>query len=177
MGRIIIRYIARSLVGLAAVAASGLVSGVERAPDGLTASEWSQIRAAYERHRYSAVVEPSAAAREAYRAHNLQQQWLTRFDGRGFVVEPDQGGWAWGLEFAGYGFDGAEQAVEGKVAIHVDNNRVSYRWSDAVEEWYVNEAKGLEHGFTVGERPPGRCREVAVPAQGQGVVTGPRRRY
>ncbi len=33
--------------------------------------------------------------------------------------------------------------------------RVSYRWNAALEEWFVNDTRGLEHGFTLWERPPG----------------------
>lgn len=28
-------------------------------------------------------------------------------------------------------------------------NRLTYHWSDGVEEWFVNDPRGLEHGFTL----------------------------
>jgi hypothetical protein len=30
-----------------------------------------------------------------------------------------------------------------------------YQWDDSLEEWFVNDARGLEHGFTLHKRPPG----------------------
>src|SRR5437016_2142271 len=33
--------------------------------------------------------------------------------------------------------------------------RVSYAWDSTVEEWFVNDRRGLEHGFTVWQRPAG----------------------
>ncbi|MBI4881069.1 MAG: hypothetical protein HY812_15640 [Planctomycetes bacterium] len=33
--------------------------------------------------------------------------------------------------------------------------RVSYDWDETLAEWYVNDARGLEHGYTVHARPEG----------------------
>lgn len=36
-----------------------------------------------------------------------------------------------------------------------------YGWSSTLDEWFVNDARGLEHGFTVRERPePSELGEV-----------------
>ena len=51
-------------------------------PAGLSASDWNSIRAEYERNRHAAF-----QVGGEYRARNAQQQWLTHFDGRGFIVE------------------------------------------------------------------------------------------
>ena len=91
----------------------------ENPPDGVSLADWTQIRAEYERHRHSAV--PDGAG---HKARNPRQQWTVGFDGRGFAVEPDAGGWRWGLELTGHGHRAAEVAV--------DRNRVSYRWSDTL---------------------------------------------
>ena len=50
-------------------------------PEGLTGSDWKSIRQAYEQHRHAAV-----AVDGGFRARNPGQQWLTRFDGRGFAA-------------------------------------------------------------------------------------------
>jgi len=89
-------------------------------PEGLTTSDWGQIRHEYERHRHSVV--PNG---DGYKARNHGQQWLIRFDDRGFSVQPDQGGWNWGLELVSYGFEGAERVVEGKAAMSADKNRLT----------------------------------------------------
>ena len=53
-------------------------------PEGLSAPEWSSIRQQYEQHRHADY--PVAGG---YQARNPGQQWQTRFDGRGFTVQPD----------------------------------------------------------------------------------------
>jgi len=63
-------------------------------PKGLSRAEWSGIQEEYQRRRHAAFPLEGGG----YRARNWQQQWVTRFDARGFEVVPDQGGWRWGLE-------------------------------------------------------------------------------
>ncbi|MEK0448207.1 MAG: hypothetical protein RL088_475, partial [Verrucomicrobiota bacterium] len=77
----------------------------DQTPEGLSKSDWSSIRAAYEagRHAFQPV-------EGGWQARNPGQQWTTRFDGRGFVSQPREGDWTWGLELQTYGFPGAEQA-------------------------------------------------------------------
>ena len=135
----------------------GLGENVAPVPEGLTVVDWAQIRREYERHRYSAVPDG-----EGYKARNHRQGWLIRFDVRGFSVQPDEGGWSWGLELVSYGFDGAERVVEGKAAITADKNRLSYAWDDTVEEWSINDTRGLEHGFMFSRRPAGEGERVRL---------------
>jgi len=119
-------------------------------PAGLGADEWSCIRQAYEASRYAA--HPDAGG---FLARNPGQRWHTRFDGRGFTVRPDAGAWSWGLELARYGFAGEERAPVRPASVGAEGRRVAYAWDDVLEEWYVNDARGLEHGYTVHRRPPG----------------------
>ena len=130
---------------------SALVANQGDVPEGLSASDWGQIRELYERHRHSA-----APDGEGYKARNHRQQWLLRFDGRGFTARPDEGTWSWGLELVGYGVEGAVRAVGGKAAIATEKNRVAYAWDETLEEWFLNDARGLEHGFTLSRRPDGQ---------------------
>jgi len=67
-------------------------------PGGLSDSEWSGIRGAYERKGH-AIVPNADGTRQA---RNPGQAWVTLFDARGFTVTPDAGGWEWGLELEGY---------------------------------------------------------------------------
>ncbi|MCI0536800.1 MAG: FG-GAP repeat protein, partial [Verrucomicrobiales bacterium] len=120
----------------------------DQVPAGLAKSDWQSIRAAYEAGRHA--FQPVAGG---WQARNPGQQWLTKFDGRGFVAEPKDGGWQWGLELKRYGFPGAERAVGGAPAVKAEGQRLTYDWDAAVQEWFVNDTRGLEHGFTVRERP------------------------
>ena len=52
-------------------------------PQGLTASDWGSIRAAYQASRHA--VQPSANQPNQWLAWNPEQQWYTRFDARGFL--------------------------------------------------------------------------------------------
>ncbi len=126
-------------------------------PEGLTDSAWKSIRQEYERHRHAAV-----AVDGGYRARNPGQQWLTHFDGRGFSVEPaiagvepDAASWRWGLKLQSYGFPGNKRAVSGQAKMTAQNDRLTYDWDEGLLEWFVNDRRGLEHGFTLANRPPG----------------------
>lgn len=131
----------------------GKLAPQDALPMGIGASDWASIRAAYERHRHQVV--RVAAHRHLWRARNPGQQWQTRFDERGFLVEPDGGGWTWGLELKRYGVVGAEREVGPEAQVRAGAQRVTYTWDSLVDEWFVNDARGLEHGFTLRERPPG----------------------
>ncbi len=126
-------------------------AGAGKLPDGLSESDWAGIRKAYtaERHR----VAPLAGRSGVWHARNPGQAWRTRFDGRGFLVEPDAGGWTGGLELARYGIGDARHEVGGAAAVTAEAARVRYAWGAGLEEWFVNDARGLEHGFTLRERP------------------------
>ncbi len=121
----------------------------DRLPEGLSASDWASIRAAYGANRHAAF-----AVEDGYQARNPGQQWRTRFDGRGFETTPDAGGWSWGLELVSYGCSGAERAVGSVAPAHSRcGQRVEYDWDETLTEWYVNDSRGLEHGYTVHQRP------------------------
>ncbi|HKQ50398.1 MAG TPA: thrombospondin type 3 repeat-containing protein [Phycisphaerae bacterium] len=119
-------------------------------PDGLSTSDWSSILAAYEANRHTAF-----AVENGYQARNPGQHWQTLFDGRGFTTTPDAGAWTWGLELASFGREGVERAVKVPTCAEAAGNRVNYQWGEALTEWYVNDRHGLEHGYTVHDRPEG----------------------
>ena len=120
-------------------------------PVGMGSSDWSSITQEYQRHRHAAF----PIDRGGYKARGWEQQWVMRFDGRGFEVIPDEGGWRWGLQLQNYGFRAAERDVAKPARVSTNVERISYRWADDLEEWFVNRADGLEQGFTITKRPPG----------------------
>jgi len=141
--------LASSLVAAAASGRTQQLTNPEAVPDGLSATDWASIRQQIEQHRHRAV-----AVEGGYHARNPRQQWLTRFDGRGFLARPEAGGWEWGLELQSYGFAGQERALTGRPRVSTDGPRVTYDWNATLQEWVVNDQRGLEHGFTITERPP-----------------------
>jgi len=66
------------------------------------------------------------------------------------------------LELVGYGFEGATRAVEGKAPIATEKNRVAYAWDETIEEWFVNDRRGFEHGFTLKRRPSGEGERLEL---------------
>ncbi|MCW5977458.1 MAG: hypothetical protein KIT09_05245 [Bryobacteraceae bacterium] len=122
----------------------------ETAPSGITRLDWRMIRSESRQN-----IRAAFRAGGAYLARNPDKRFLTTFDGRGFSVEPDGAGWRWGLELESYGFAGHERAVKGAARVTAGNDRVSYAWDEILEEWFINDQRGLEHGFTLRARPPG----------------------
>lgn len=117
-------------------------------PSGVADSDWSSIRAAHEAWRHG--FQKTATG---YEAMNPGQQWRTQFDGRGFTAQPKEGGWQWGLELKSYGFAGAERAMSDTPTAQAEGQRLAYPWDATLEEWFVNDQRGLEHGYTVKQRP------------------------
>ena len=115
---------------------------------GLSAGDWASIRASYEAGRYRAF-----SVEGGHRARNPEQRWTTLFDGRGFRTTPDVGEWSWGLELLCFGWGEEQRVAAQPQSVAVEGGRVAYAWEDALTEWYVNDRRGLEHGYTVHARP------------------------
>lgn len=91
-----------------------------------------------------------------WQARSPSQRWNARFEGRGFLVVPDGEGWRWGLEMRSYGFAGYQNLVGGlSPTVKTERNRLNYRWDANLTEWFVNDSRGLEQGFTLLQRPIG----------------------
>ena len=141
--------VAAPMVLVAAVGGARAQVPAEEAPLNLNAADWSGIRSAYEACRHAAT-----PLKDGYLAHNPDQRWWVHFDGLGFAAEPETGGWWWGLELLRYGFTGHERVVVSPTAVCAAGQRLSYVWDATLEEWFVNDPHGLEHGYTVRRRPP-----------------------
>lgn len=112
--------------------------------DKLAASDWSQIRAEYDRHRHAFV-----ATESGYAARNPGNGWVARLDGKGFTLDADKAAWQWGLEL---------RSVSGQAAVHgykpsITGNTLTYHRGEQLDEWFTNRPSGLEHGYTVHQRP------------------------
>ncbi|MFN7934472.1 MAG: FG-GAP repeat protein [Bryobacteraceae bacterium] len=129
---------------------SGLMQWEPKVPGGIGVAERGMIQGKHERYSYTPV-----ASKGGYRASNFGQRWTTAFDGSGFAVEPLDRSWRWGLRLHRYGLRGDEQPCEHAVRLEPRRNGLVYTWDNNLEEWFLNEAGGLEHGFTVHRRPSG----------------------
>jgi hypothetical protein len=139
---------------LLAGTATLFATAVGQPPAGLDEADWARLRSTLDgaRHRI-------AATTGGHQAHNPGQRWRTRFEGQGFLVQPDGADWQWGLELTAYGFPGREHTVptgSANTLTDVAETRLEYAWDAGMSEWFVNDARGLEHGFTVHERPDDR---------------------
>lgn len=73
------------------------------------------------------------------------------------------------FRFAGCGRDNRITAGAINSAIRVEKNRLFYD-RGALTEWYINDEQGLEQGFTVTRRPPGRGAFVVALSIGPDVT-------
>lgn len=137
------RCIAVGLLSLVATAAC-----LADVPKGLPESDWQSIRAAHEAGRHAFL--PTATG---WQAINPGQHWTTTFDQQGFIARPKDAAWTWGLALQSYGIGTDQHSVTSTPKAKAEGTRLSYRWDDIVEEWWVNDSHGLEHGFTLSQRP------------------------
>jgi len=130
----------------------------DQTPAGLMKSDWASIRAAH------AAWEQGFMPLEGggWQARNPGQQWTAEFDGRGFVTRPKAAHWQWGLELRSYGFGNRQHAVKGRPEVQAEGQHLSYQWDTALREWFVNDTRGLEHGFTLTRRPQGAVANEAL---------------
>ncbi len=155
--------------------ATGPYAACDDACAGLSAVDWAGVQAAWESahgapHASTAHAATGAGADgseadgsgaafavnavdEGHRAHNPRQRWSTLFDGRGFLIEPEGGPWTWGLALRRYGFNTQQRDVDAPVTISTAGATLTHGWDDDLAEWYVNDARGLEHGYTILRRP------------------------
>ena len=126
------------------------LASADSVPEGVSATDWTSIRAAYQANQHQVT-----RVDGGYRARNPKQQWLTKFDGRGFLARPERGDWEWGLELKSYGFPGQKRVIGDGAQVKAEGERITYRWEPGLREWFVNDERGLEHGFTLEQRPSG----------------------
>jgi hypothetical protein len=94
----------------------------------------------------------AGVVRGEVRIRNARQRLSARFTTGGVQVRAGTDRFGLRLQAAGYG-DKLRPVVP--AAPRVAGNRVSYR-RGALTEWYANGPLGLEQGFTLAARPPGR---------------------
>ena len=93
---------------------------------------------------------------DAYQAPNRAHNLRAYFTPQGVrviprVFEGEKPPWEWGLTLTGYGTLGNVQPVSA-ASLTVEGDRIEYR-RDGLSEWYVNDERGLEQGFTLDSAP------------------------
>ena len=48
---------------------------------------------------------------------------------------------------------GTERSVERAPRMKAEGQRVTYEREEGADEWFINDERGLEHGFTIVRRP------------------------
>jgi hypothetical protein len=118
-------------------------------PAGLKHSDGSSIQSQRAKDRYHA--SPVSADSRRIAATNPRHRLGLEFDERGLTLAPHSAGWKLCLETRAIGRGDMRTSLSPVIpAAH--ENRVTYA-HDGISEWYLNTEKGLEHGYTVAERP------------------------
>jgi len=83
----------------------------------------------------------------AWQAPNRAHDFRTYFTGNGLTVVPRSGikDWLWSLKLIAYG----DEQTNSQTKPEVKDNRIEYSHSAKLKEWYINNAQGLEQGFTL----------------------------
>jgi hypothetical protein len=138
---------------------------------GATTDWWSTVQEDIRQSEYHVTWQERTnleGAEAAYQAPNRAHNLRTTFTPQSIRVVPRTpplspprerggsparagGGWEWGLALSGYGYEGDVRPVTA-ATLRADANRIAYE-RDALTEWYVNDARGLEQGFTLHAAP------------------------
>jgi len=122
-------------------------------PKGLTADTWRAIQASIERDKYRFNWDE---ATNVYHASNALQGMNIALSSQGFAVSPREeagASWKWGLQLQRYGYADALQAAAPVSSTKLsEQNKIEYARGNLIE-WYVNDPRGLEQGFTILQRP------------------------
>jgi hypothetical protein len=147
-----------SVLGAVLFAACSLPSAAEQPPAQATPNWSAAAQRRIADSEYEVTWQGEAGWQAPNRSHNLR----TTFAADGIRVGPRVGAsppWAWGLTLLGAGRPGTV-AVGEPATLRVEGNRMTYDRGGIVE-WYVNDAQGLEQGFTLAA-PPSRARGEVV---------------
>ena len=137
-------------------------------PPGVSPGWWAAVQEDIRRSEYhitwqerTYLEDLEAAYQVPNRAHNLR----TYFTPQGIrviprVFEGESPPWEWGLTLTGYGYAGQVGQVA-PVILNANGNRIEYR-RGPLTEWYLNDERGLEQGFTLREPPPGSGEQVVL---------------
>ncbi len=173
------RAFARLAAVVALVAPAAFPGSVAHAPAGSLPGDdwWSRAAAAAASEEYAVTWQNDTALGDpggAWQAPNRAQGFRTVFSARGILVVPRSGTaspWRWGLALAGHGRGARIDPVPAAV-LRAHGNRIDLDRGPIVE-WYLNDARGLEQGFTLAAPPPGddRREELVLVLELEGTLS------
>ena len=117
---------------------------------------WTLVQEQIRLDQYSLI--PDEEAADVYRAYNPDNGLALDFSTAGLHLAPvSQDGeagvaWTWDMHLSGFGYQGAVQPVVEALGTNVQANLLEYL-RPGLSEWYLNDERGLEQGFTI-DAPP-----------------------
>ncbi|MCB1064006.1 MAG: FG-GAP repeat protein [Verrucomicrobiae bacterium] len=126
--------------------------GTASVPNELSPTDWSSIQQAHARAQYAIIPNEE----NGFSALNPSQDWQIDFDEDGFLARPRQADWEWGLKLTQYAIGEFQSELTGSTeTTWSENNRLSRQHDSILEEWFINDRRGLEQGWTLHQRPAG----------------------
>ena len=138
----------------------GITIGGATLPQGAATDWWTGVQQQVRQLEYEVTWQPKTLLPdlpEAYHAPNRAQNLRAYFAPEGIRLLPrtgDGSAWEIRLALAGVGTESRLAPVSGVGERVARGNRMEYRRPGLVE-WWVNEERGLEQGFTVEQAPAG----------------------
>jgi uncharacterized repeat protein (TIGR01451 family) len=130
---------------------------------GVTGDWWAAVLEQIRLDTYSLSPEQTEGGPPTYRGHNPDHGFDLTFAAGGVRLAPAADGpegdgpetsWTWELRTTGYGYEGDVRPLPLAAETACEANRVEYRRA-GMTEWYVNDERGLEQGFTINAPPAG----------------------
>jgi hypothetical protein len=122
-------------------------------PKGLSQKDWDSIQGAM--HHFQHTIRENDGL---HWARNVGEKYRAKIDDRGVNVDPDGGGWQWGLELRSYAAGGEKVEIKPATARKADGQRIDLD-RGMLTEWYLNDHGGIEHGWTI-QKPLGKSENV-----------------
>lgn len=145
-------------LGFALPVRAGAEVGPPQAPAGVSTDWWTQAQAQIRQTEYhpspatADTSDRSAIVQAPNRAHNFR----STFTSDGLRVKPRTAtgaDWTWGLSLVAIGAPGDLRRLE-TAHVRLNGQRVELV-RGTLTEWYINDQRGLEQGFTLHTPPPG----------------------
>jgi PKD repeat protein len=137
---------------------------------GVTEDWWAAVQEQIRGDLYSLSAGEAEGGAAMYRGYNPDHSFDLTFAAGGVRLGRTAAGlegaepglsWTWELRTTGYGYQGDVRPLPAPAEMVSDGNRLEYRRA-GLSEWYTNDERGLEQGFTLDSPPPGEGETIVV---------------